>query len=264
MYTLSVSVIASTNNLATSLFLCSVFKYLHLSVSGGLGSIFTAQQLHAISFICHIFVTLVTGKCIKWANLIIRKYLSAAPAPFSYIPTSILRNNENYKQNYVLKLLSKETLLVYDPTINKVVLLFARMRLIFGSIIYTLIVMFLILTIRSLKKRKPILRKKTFRLQKMLIRTLVIHTMIPIFGLLLPLIVMPLIINTYMPALQTMNVMLVGMSTILNNLSTIYFIKPYRRAVCRALACGYQKSSTIQVSKSSMMNSSGQNGSLVV
>ncbi|KAE9552819.1 hypothetical protein FO519_003976 [Halicephalobus sp. NKZ332] len=239
-------VIVSTNNVAMALFLCSVFKYIHLSLSGGLRSVFSARQLHLISFTCHFLVTVFT----------------TAPALFSYIPTSVLRNMTNYKYNPILKMLSKETLLIYDPVANHVVLVFARMRLIFGSVIYTLIVIFLILTIRSLRKRKAILRKKTFRLQKMLIRTLVIHTMIPIFGLLLPLIVMPLVINAYVPVLQVINVIFVSVSTILNNLSTIYFIKPYRRAVVRVFSCTHP-TSPLQISKSSVISTAEFNGSLL-
>uniref|UniRef100_A0AC34RJ06 G-protein coupled receptors family 1 profile domain-containing protein n=1 Tax=Panagrolaimus sp. JU765 TaxID=591449 RepID=A0AC34RJ06_9BILA len=217
-------VIASTNNVATALFLCSLFKYIHLSVSGGLGSVFTVKQLLIISICCHVVVTLLT----------------TTPTLLSYIPTSLFRSMPSYKYNFVLRLLSKETVLVYDPEANKVVVLFARIRLIFGCVIYSLIVLFLILTINSLRKRKAILRKKTFRLQKMMIRTLIIHTLIPIFGLLLPLIVMPLVVQTYVPFLQVLNILLVSISTIFNNLSTIYFIKPYRLAVMKYLQCSHR------------------------
>lgn len=46
--------------MAIALFFCSIFKYLHLSLQGGLHSMFTAEQLFYIPIISHFVVTIVS------------------------------------------------------------------------------------------------------------------------------------------------------------------------------------------------------------
>jgi ABC-type protease/lipase transport system fused ATPase/permease subunit len=70
----------------------------------------------------------------------------------------------------------------------------------------------------------------------MLIRTLIIHTLIPVVGLLIPFFVIPFLFNCYVAKLQILNVLSICLSTVFNNISTIYTIKPYRDAIIRCFS----------------------------
>lgn len=73
----------------------------------------------------------------------------------------------------------------------------------------------------------------------MLVRVLIIHSLVPFIGLVYPYIMIPLknsgVIQVSEEAQLILELTLYA-STVVNNMSTLYFIKPYRRWIKSKLA----------------------------